>query len=213
MLSILIYIIVSCFLLFQCFDFAATAALESWAAIRGLTTTKKLEAFSSQRYLSCTNNNYCPTGGSVSSVLAFYATQGACSEESFPYEAINGTYKAFGNPKCSTCTKVMEPWIKLSPDAKPAPGANPGVRRLANEQEMEQVISKEGPVAFGMSVGHGLKVFNDGIYVPETCKPPPGTTGPSGHAMVAVGFGRDAKTGLDYWIVRNSVRNRTVTVA
>jgi cathepsin H len=43
--------------------------------------------------------------------------------------------------------------------------------------------------------------YKSGVYSSTTCK-----TGPSNvnHAVLAVGYGTDATTGMDYWFVKNS---------
>ncbi len=64
---------------------------------------------------------------------------------------------------------------------------------------IKKEIYKRGPIGCGIHVTQGFLAYSGGIYH-ET------VTGPlePNHELSLVGFGRDASTGEDYWVGRNS---------
>lgn len=70
-----------------------------------------------------------------------------------------------------------------------------------DEEQLADAIYHYGPVSITFQVVTGFKDYKSGVYVSDTCK---NSTADVNHAVLAVGFGTDSATGMDYWIVKNS---------
>lgn len=66
---------------------------------------------------------------------------------------------------------------------------------------MKLAVGSVGPVSITFEVVDGFKDYKSGVYTSNTCKNTPDKVN---HAVLAVGYGTDKVTGLDYWIVKNS---------
>ena len=62
---------------------------------------------------------------------------------------------------------------------------------------MKFAISNIGPIVVFFNIDMMIK-YPGGIFNDANCSPQ------KNHAALAVGYGTDAATGLDYWIVKNS---------
>jgi len=70
-----------------------------------------------------------------------------------------------------------------------------------DENELKEHIYAHGPVSIAFEVVDGFHDYTSGIYTSTVCKDQPEDVN---HAVLAVGFGTDDTTGMDYWIVKNS---------
>mmetsp|Transcript_18867 Transcript_18867/g.13684 ORF Transcript_18867/g.13684 Transcript_18867/m.13684 type:complete len:150 (-) Transcript_18867:44-493(-) len=72
---------------------------------------------------------------------------------------------------------------------------------VLDEIELLQHLYSFGPVSVAFQVYSDFKSYDTGVYTSSECG-----TGPEdvNHAVLAVGFGTDEETGMDYWIVKNS---------
>ena len=164
----------------SCWAFSATETIESAAAI----ATGKLSILAPQQLVSCAPNpNECGgTGGCAGSTqpVAFnytkHSTPGLTLEKDYPYKAVTGT-----------CQKDL---------IKPAVGIKGFVVIERNNVDaLMHAVVNVGPVAISIDASFGS--YESGVF-----------SGPCGyavdHAVVLVGYGNDASSGKDYWIVRNS---------
>jgi len=57
------------------------------------------------------------------------------------------------------------------------------------------------PVSVAFQVADDFKDIGTGVYTSTECKNGPDDVN---HAVLAVGYGNDADSGLDYWLIKNS---------
>ena len=164
----------------SCWAFAATEAVESAAAI----ATGTLRALAPQQLVSCmANPGGCGgTGGCGGSVPAlgfnYTAEVGLALEADYPY-----THR---DDPCNVT-------------ARPAVGIAGHVDVPGNNATLLMHALTLGPVA--VSVAANWAAYERGVF-----------DGPHGqpcgyevnHAVLLVGYGRDAASGLNYWTLRNS---------
>jgi len=165
-----------------CWSFSAAETMESHIAIK----TGKLLVFSEQQILDCTPNpNDCGGSGGCSGAtqeLAFDYIQtsvGISAEASYPYTG-SSTF-----PTCQTA-KI-----------KPVAGITGYVTLpFNNYTALMNAVVDIGPIAISAAAAP-WGAYDSGVF-----------TGPCNedvdHAIVLEGYGTDATTGLDYYLVRNS---------
>lgn len=121
--------------------------------------------------------------------------QGATSELAFDYTSQHGIYDAdhyAGNinkdEACKAASKKSSPYIQIR-----------GYVRLETNKlkPLMEALANVGPVSVSVDASswnlYGGGIFND-------CK----RDSIVNHAVLAVGYGRDSKSGLTYWLIRNS---------
>lgn len=163
----------------SCWAFSATEVLETSLAI----ATGSLLTLSPQEFVSCMPNpDDCGgTGGCGGAVqwLAFdYASQrGVTTEASYPYRGVTGTCQE---------SKIQ-----------PVANVTGYVRLPTNDYDSLMAALQIGSVAISVSASWGN--YESGVFTDVK-----GCGFTIDHAVVAEGYGTDAATGLDYWLVRNS---------
>lgn len=68
-----------------------------------------------------------------------------------------------------------------------------------NEEVLKEALVHHGPVAVALHVTQNLYLYSNGIFVDDSCN-----SNNLNHAVLLIGYGRDERTGLDYWIIKNS---------
>lgn len=102
------------------------------------------------------------------------------------------SYQYFGfKTKCRTTTNNIPMNIKATIQNYTA----------GNENMMKEIVAKVGPVAAVISVTSFFQSYNSGVFYDTTCN---SNCSNVNHAVVIVGYGRNATSNLDYWIVKNS---------
>lgn len=102
-------------------------------------------------------------------------------EKDYPYTAKDGV--------CKINTRKSE--VKLTSYAKLG---------VVDEDLMKKAIAQFGPTEVSISFVHEkLMRYSDGVYSDPECD---GRV--TNHAVQVVGFGRDEKMKIDYWIIKNS---------
>ena len=162
-----------------CWAFAATGAMEgAWALRRG-----QLTSLSEQQLLDCSaaqGNQGC--GGGYTSAAFDYVVQagGACKESDY-------TYVGYVDDAChdSDCTPAVSITSHACVDA-------------LNETQLLRAVSAQ-PVAIAVEADQPkFQHYTGGVMNDPTC-------GQSlNHAVLIVGYGTDAGSGLPYWLVKNS---------
>lgn len=105
---------------------------------------------------------------------------GVDTEESYPYEAVDGQCRF--NP--NTVGAVDSGFVDIP---------------TGDEEALKAAVATVGPIAVGIDAGHSsFQFYHDGVYFEEQC-----STNYLDHAVLAVGYGTEAD-GTDYWIVKNS---------
>ena len=167
----------------SCWAFAATGALEAfWALYTGVAPV----SLSEQQLIDCSDsfeNSGCD-GGLPSNAFKYIQNQGGLNtENTYPYEAMDDTcrYNQYSNG-----AKAFSGSINIA---------------QGDENGILSTLLNVGPVAIALQVQADFLTYDSGIYTSTTCSSSASTVN---HAALIVGYGTDATTGMDYWIVKNS---------
>ena len=162
-----------------CWSFSAAETAESNVAI----ATGKLLVLSEQEILACTPNpNQCGgTGGcgGATQELAFQyiMSAGITTEAQWPYTQQSGVCDWTGKTPVANFTS----WAELP---------------VNNYTALLNAVNSIGPIAIS-AAAEPWQSYDSGVF-----------SSPCGadvdHAIVLEGYGTDSKTGLDYYLVRNS---------
>lgn len=72
---------------------------------------------------------------------------------------------------------------------------------VGDEASLKYFLATHGPVSIAFQVAKDFRDYKSGVYTSSMCKSGPMDVN---HAVLAVGYGTDARSGMDYWIVKNS---------
>ncbi|CAJ1372663.1 unnamed protein product [Effrenium voratum] len=165
----------------SCWAVAATGALEMRAEI---AHKKAPSMLSYKELLDCVPNpHHCGGDGGCS---------GATGELAFQYVAQHGlsARKSYHGD--------VEATESCRPDMRSAVvKANSFVRLPINKLQPLMMAIQEGPVVVSVD-GEPWSNYESGVF--DGCK----RDSTVNHAVLLVGYGRDAQVGKDYWLVRNS---------
>jgi len=170
----------------SCWTFSTVGAVEAhWAIYKGSPSP----LLSEQQLVDCAGdyNNHGCSGGLPSQAFQYIqAAGGLQTEVDYPYKAVDGTCYFDGG--------------------KVAASVYYGSANITegDEQAIMETVANVGPVSIAYQVTADFKDYAGGVYVGETCKASPETVN---HAVLAVGYGYDAHSKLNYWIVKNSWTN------
>jgi cathepsin L len=162
-----------------CWTFSTAETLESHIAIK----TGKLMTFSEQALIDCVPNpDQCGGTGGCSGAtqeLAFNwtITAGITTEASYPYTAQTGTCDMAKVKPVATITGYAE----LQPN---------------NYTALMNAVVSLGPIAIS-AAAEPWQTYETGVFH-TSCG------ADVDHAIVLEGYGHDAASNLDYWLVRNS---------
>lgn len=165
----------------SCWTFSTVGALES----AHLLKYNKLQTYSEQQLVDCAGDfdNYGCNGGLPSHAFEYlHYFGGITTEADYPYYA--------SDRKC----EVTEEMAVL--EVGSAHNITSG-----DEHELKEAVYHHGPVSVCFQVVDGFSDYTSGVYTSTTCK---NGTGDVNHAVLAVGYGTDRATGMDYWLVKNS---------
>lgn len=159
----------------SCWAFSSTGALEGIHFIKSGT----LLSFSEQQLVDCSTANYGCGGGWQSEAFIYFETNFAELESVYPYTAVDGTcmYNLFS----STLVDVSN-YFNV---------------RIDDVASMKAAVAQQ-PVSVSLDAGHLFMYYTSGVLDTTKC----GTR--LDHAVLVVGYGIDAPTGLEYWTVKNS---------
>lgn len=171
----------------SCWTFSTVGAVEANWAIYKQGPSPLL---SEQQLVDCAGdyNNFGCSGGLPSQAFQYIqAAGGLQTEVDYPYKAANGTCY-FDKSKVAASVYFGSHNITEG-----------------DEQALMEAVANVGPVSIAFQVTADFKDYDGGVYVGATCKSDPGSVN---HAVLAVGYGHDATSKLDYWIVKNSWTNQ-----
>jgi cathepsin H len=166
----------------SCWTFSTVGSLEAHEMIKYGDFT----SLSEQQLVDCAGDfdNHGCEGGLPSHAFEYIMHAGGIStEKDYPYFAAD-----------HNCT------VKGNTFALSVPHGSVNITE-GDENELADAIFAHGPVSIAFQVVDGFSAYTSGVYVSDTCK---NSTADVNHAVVAVGYGTCPKTGLDYWIVKNS---------
>jgi len=160
----------------SCWSFSTTGALEgAWQIASG-----HLVSLSEQQLVDCAKNgNMGCQGGSMDLAFSYLEKHDVCSEDSYPYLAVQGTCHQ------TNCSKVVPK------------GSITGFKDVS-AQDMDALMQavSEQPVSVAIEADQmAFQLYKGGILSQEC-----GTK--LDHGVLLVGYGTE--NGVDYWKVKNS---------
>lgn len=158
----------------SCWAFLAIASIESAVAMR----TGKMVSLSEQQLVDCDRrwNNGCG-GGTPQRAIDYITSTGISLEEHYPYKAVQ-----------ETCNQErIKPYVRTR-----------GYVSISrnNETQLKQAVGLVGPVAVAL-YATPIKLYESGIFDGEC-------DDVVDHGALAVGYGIESATGVQYWIMKNS---------
>lgn len=163
----------------SCWSFAAAGAMES--ALKIKYPSNPLVSLAEQQMVDCSRNgNYGCNGGNYIPAWQWVQSNGGMTNTaSYPYVARQSTCRAAS--KVATVT---------------------GVRDLRSSSESGLLAALEqGPVSVAIQAASScFQQYRSGVLTPQSCA----CGNRLDHAVILVGAGTDAATGLKYWKIRNS---------
>jgi len=162
----------------SCWAFSTTGSVEGSVAIG----SGKLISLSEQQLVDCSSSygNQGCNGGLMDDAFQYIiASTGLCTEAAYPYTAVTGT----------TC---------LAANCTAAATITGFVDVAAGDENALLVASAITPVSVAIEADQQAFQFYSGGVFNAAC----GTQ--LDHGVLTVGYGHDATSALDYWIVKNS---------
>jgi len=167
----------------SCWTFSTTGAVESnWAIYTGMSPP----LLSEQQLVDCAGdfNNHGCNGGLPSQAFQYIQFAGGIETEAdYPYLAIDQNC-SFDSSK--EAAHVYDGSVNIT---------------SGDETALLESLFTVGPVSVAFEVVGDFMDYYGGVYVGKTCQSLAQTVN---HAVLAVGFGTDSTSGLDYWLVKNS---------
>ncbi|XP_040577325.1 cathepsin L-like [Lepeophtheirus salmonis] len=164
----------------SCWAFSTTGSVEGQYFIKN----KKLLSFSEQQLVDCSSdfgNEGCNGGLMDNAFKYLIANKGIATEETYPYTATDDV--------CSYNKTMAAGQITFFKDVK-----------SGSENQLKLAVAQIGPISVGIdSSSIGFIFYGEGVYVDNDC-----SSTDLDHAVLAVGYGTDEGTGIDYWLVKNS---------
>jgi len=159
----------------SCWSFSTTGSVEGAVALK----TGKLTSLSEQQLVDCSSSygNQGCNGGLMDDAFQYIIKNGGlCTESSYPYTAQDGS--------CQTCTPVSK--IAKYVDV------------TANNLNALKAAVALQPVSVAIEADqNGFQFYSGGVFDGQC-----GTQ--LDHGVLAAGYGTDAASGKDYWLVKNS---------
>ncbi|XP_059042953.1 dipeptidyl peptidase 1 isoform X1 [Mustela lutreola] len=172
----------------SCYAFASMGMLE--ARIRILTNNTQTPILSPQEVVSCSQYAQGCEGGFPYLIAGKYAQDfGLVEEACFPYKAADSPCK----PKKDCPRHYSSEYHYVG-----------GFYGACNEALMKLELVHHGPMAVAFQVYDDFFHYRSGIYYHTGLRDPFNPFELTNHAVLLVGYGTDAASGMDYWIVKNS---------
>jgi cathepsin L len=166
----------------SCWAFSTAAALEG---AYGFKNKKAPVSFSTQQLVDCDDNNNGCDGGNFNPSFTYAQNNGLQSDTSYPYQAVQQDCN-YNSSKVAAKPKSFSYCSNYSSNTK----VNCSI-------DIVYGLLTTGPCSVGIDAGtSAFQSYQSGIYTAACSE--------DNHAVVLVGYGVDAKTRAEYWIVRNS---------
>ena len=164
----------------SCWAFSTTGAIEGQHAIK----TKQLVSLSEQNLIDCSGKwkNHGCNGGDPYKAFNYTRDNGGIdTEESYPYEAVDGTCR-FSNKSIGA---TVTGYVRIP---------------YANESALLEAVATVGPISVAIDArSDKFQHYSNGVYYNPDCS---SSVFDLDHAVLVVGYG--TLNGQDYWLVKNS---------
>ena len=164
----------------SCWSFSATGALEAMT----FRKTGILTSLSEQNLIDCSSkygNGGCHGGLMDAAFQYIKDNQGIDTEQSYPYEAEDNVCRY--NPRHKGAADVG--FVDVA---------------AGSEAALAVALATQGPCSVAIDASRrSFQFYSRGVYRDEECSPVK-----LDHGVLAVGYGLEAETGEEYWLVKNS---------
>lgn len=176
-----------------CYAISVLGVIETMRCLRA-DRDASLPRLSVQQIVDCSTpfrNNGC-AGGWPTRVLDYLQDANAiATEQCYPFTRAQGQCRsAEANALGDNCTIVWSPHTTRLK-----------FQILYSEDEILQHVAQVGPVVTVMRQTASFNEYAHGVFEDAQCSR---LYGDVSHAVQIVGYGTDARTGLDYWLIKNS---------
>jgi hypothetical protein len=174
-----------------CYSFAVVAAVEGVvAADRGY-----LNALSDEQIIDCDAENYGCDGGDPQIALQYVIDQPLVAKADYPFSAGKGHASQCALDEAAPASQIQS-YLYVLP---------------CDETVLMQAVAR-GPVVVAIDAYCDAFMQYAGGVLSDSCVDVTGAAASVdavceeslNHAVAIVGYGTDAKTGLDYWVIKNS---------
>lgn len=199
----------------SCAVFASSATLESNVAAHFNTPNPNYD-YSEQDAISCNTRYFktrdgrpagvCTTGSTPDEYYFHASGSGIIKESCNTYKSCDHTMASCGCPN-SRCGTTSLNSVSVKAHMKPVPVVWKDYYNLiadtyAIAQNIKRAIIEHGPVTVVVPIFTDFSPYTSGIYAKGASAYVIGY-----HALSIVGWGKDASTGVEYWIIKNSWTN------
>jgi len=162
----------------SCWSFSSSGAVEGAWVVGG----NSLVSLSEQELVSCDKQDSACDGGLMDYAFEYVKENGLTSEENYPYVSGNGQVPACDSSKVAQKVATINSYVDV---------------QTRSEDALENALNI-GPVAIAIEADqYSFQSYTSGVMT-AAC-------GESlDHGVLAVGYGHDSASNLDYWIVKNS---------
>nr|QOV03082.1 cathepsin L12 [Dysdercus peruvianus] len=159
-----------------CWAFSATGALEAQTFLK----TGSLVPLSEQNLIDCANrvyDNYGCNGGLMDHAFYYIMKNGVESEESYPYEGVDGVCR-FNK---SNIAATQKSYVDIPP----------------TEEDLMKAVANIGPISVGIKANlASFFYYSGGVFDDPACD------NNLDHGVLVVGYGEE--NGKKYWLLKNS---------
>lgn len=181
----------------SCWTFSAVGCLEAHLAIK--YDSWRAPRLSEQQLVECAyafDNHGCE-GGLPSHAFEYVRNAGGLSTEfSYPYKGTDGNCSF--NKSASSETRPFLP--RSNGIGVEVPGGAVNITQ-GDEATLKYYLATRGPVSVAYQVASDFRHYASGVYTSTVCENGPKDVN---HAVLAVGYGTDPVSGLEYWTIKNS---------
>jgi len=162
----------------SCWSFSASGAVEGAWVVGG----NNLVSLSEQELVSCDEHESACNGGPMDYAFNYVKDHGLASEENYPYVSGNGVVPPCNDSKVAQKVASISDFVDV---------------KTRSEDALENALNIS-PVAVAIEADkYSFQSYSSGVLT-AVC-------GDSlNHGVLAVGYGHDSSSNLDYWIVKNS---------
>jgi cathepsin H len=181
----------------SCWTFSTVGCLEAHLALK--YDAWRAPRLSEQQLVECAQDfdNHGCEGGLPSHAFEYVRGAGGLSTEfSYPYLGVDG--KCRFNKSATPETAPFRP--SSAGVGVEVPGGSVNISQ-GDEAALKYFLATRGPVSVAFQVASDFRHYESGVYTSTVCKSGPKDVN---HAVLAVGYGTDPVSGLEYWTIKNS---------